>query len=130
MPNSGLVVRAKVTRPEHSNLMNSSESTPYRWSRYSREPMRRGKVDCLATEVLDQERNPGERPVGESGGDRSAGAIDLQRDHGRDLRVCGSGAIQRRIEELVGGDLLRAHQCGESEGVVAAVFVMAHGRQT
>src|SRR3954468_17026843 len=45
------------------------------------------KVDGLATEVLDQERHAGERPIRQAGVDRPPGALGLLIDNSGDLVV-------------------------------------------
>ena len=55
--------------------------------------------------ILDQERNAGERTVGEPVGDGPAGTIDLHVDHRSDLIVGGRGPLQCEVEQLSGPHL-------------------------
>ena len=67
----------------------------------------------LAAEVLEQERDTGEGPVGQVAARITTGPLELAMDHAVELRVERLDAGDRGVDELDGFDLAAPHQLGE-----------------
>ena len=77
-------------------------------------------------EVLQQERHAGEGTVRQALLDLFLRIVVVLDHDGVQLRIDLGGARQRLVEQLLRRDLLLAHEVGEADAVIAAIFLEGH----
>ena len=133
LPNSGLFVRPAVTNPAARNRPTSVVSASDGASSSASALV--AVADRLPgvgrPQVLEQERDTAERPVGQVAGGHRAGVVEPADDDGVELRIERLDPLDRRVEQLRRADLTGGDQLGLGGGVEPAGVVGdgAHGRR-
>ena len=89
-------------------------------------PHRRREVDGLPAQVLQQERHPRERSIGQSRGDRGPGHTLLHVNHRCDGLVSRLDCLKCNVQQFVGGDLTSPNQCRQPHPIESHILLKPH----